>query len=180
MFHFSEDICFHSDAANPTQPFPSPTPQVPKVCMHLMVNSTKEFISNELIAHLYRSSPEDLMEESPEETKRREELLQMYQTSKKALKIIGDINLNTKSEPLPPPVENDIRVDGPPTPTAPSSRPAPAPSRKPQPRAPPRPASGTAPVAPSSRPPPPSQRPAPVAPGRPNIPSRPSVPSRPR
>lgn len=46
--------------------------QVPKVCMHLMVNSTKYFIANDLIASLYRSTPEELMEESPEEVRRRE------------------------------------------------------------------------------------------------------------
>lgn len=34
----------------------------------------------------------------------------MYQTSQKALKIIGDINLSTHSEPLPPPVSTNLEV----------------------------------------------------------------------
>ena len=38
-----------------------------------------------------------LMEESPGESERREELLKMYASLKEALKIIGDINTNTVS-----------------------------------------------------------------------------------
>ena len=47
------------------------------------------------------------MEESLEEAQRREEMLKMYHTTKEALKIIGEININTKATPLPPPVDND-------------------------------------------------------------------------
>ena len=36
-----------------------------------------------------------LMEESPGEAERREDLLKMYKSLKDALKIIGDINTNT-------------------------------------------------------------------------------------
>eukprot|EP00730_Choanoeca_flexa_P008456 TRINITY_DN12490_c0_g1_i10.p1 TRINITY_DN12490_c0_g1~~TRINITY_DN12490_c0_g1_i10.p1 ORF type:complete len:834 (+),score=256.81 TRINITY_DN12490_c0_g1_i10:128-2629(+) len=120
---------------------------VPKVCMHLLVNTLKTFLSEEMIAHLYRMDPDELMEESPEEAQRRDELLAMYASSKQALEIIK--NVNVKAEPLPPPVENNIQVSAPPPrpgggapssrPAAPSSRPA-APSRpQPQPRAPARP-----------------------------------------
>ena len=69
----------------------------------MMVNKAKEYISSELMAHLYRSNADALMEENPEEKQRREEVLKMYETSKEALKIIGDINMNTHSEPPPPP-----------------------------------------------------------------------------
>ncbi|EDQ85840.1 uncharacterized protein MONBRDRAFT_28892 [Monosiga brevicollis MX1] len=161
--------------------------QVPKVCMHIMVNNVKEFISDELIAHLYRQSPEELMEESPEEVNRRNELLAMYQASKQALDIIKDVNLTTKSESLPPPVENSIPVSAPPRP-APAGRPGAPPPRptstgggppKPSPRAPARPATGAPNPAVPSRPAP-SQRSAPPPPSsRPTIPGRPTVPQRP-
>jgi hypothetical protein len=76
--------------------------------MHLLVNSLKTFLSEEMIAHLYRMDPDELMEESAEEAARRDELLAMYQSSKQALEIIK--NVNVKAEPLPPPVENDLQV----------------------------------------------------------------------
>lgn len=47
------------------------------------------------------------MEESADEAQRRDEMLRMYQATKEALRIIGDINMSTKSTPLPPPVQND-------------------------------------------------------------------------
>jgi len=162
--------------------------QVPKICMHLMVNSTKYFISNELIASLYRTSPEELMEESPDEVKRREEMLNMYHSASKALKIIGEISMHTHSEPLPPPVNKDDKDDddGPGRPAAPHRPGGPAAPQRPgtgapspappapaaRPDAPVRPSpSAPAPTAPASRPVPP--------PARPNIPSRPNFPSRP-
>ena len=46
------------------------------------------------------------MEESNSEAERREELLRMYHSLKEALKIIGDINVNTVSQAAPPPVDN--------------------------------------------------------------------------
>ena len=156
--------------------------------MFMMVNKAKEYISSELMAHLYRSNADALMEENPEEKQRREEVLKMYETSKEALKIIGDINMNTHSEPPPPPIpasQDRITPARPrPAPTAPGSsgsgasggsssggmearRPPPRvpskPAPAPAPRAPPRPSSG------ASRPVPP----------RPNIPGRPQVPNRP-
>lgn len=48
-----------------------------------------------------------MMEESPEETVRREELLRMYHCTKEALQIIGDVSVSTVSTPVPPPVDNE-------------------------------------------------------------------------
>ena len=54
-----------------------------------------------------------MMEESAEETQRREELLRMYHATKEALRIISDISVATVSTPVPPPVDNDwLAVDG--------------------------------------------------------------------
>ena len=70
--------------------------QVPKCCMHMMVNNFKDFVKDELLACLYRDAKVDqLMEESAVESQRRQELLNMYQTSKEALRIIGEINQGT-------------------------------------------------------------------------------------
>jgi len=68
----------------------------------------KEFIGAELLAHLYSSCDQSsMMEESAEETVRREELLRMYHTTKDALQIIGDVSISTVSTPCPPPVDNE-------------------------------------------------------------------------
>lgn len=50
---------------------------------------------------------DQLMEESADEAQRREDLLKMYATTQQALKIIGEVNMNTQSTNLPPPVDND-------------------------------------------------------------------------
>ena len=60
------------------------------------------------------------MEESEEETQRREEMLRLYHSSKEALEIIGDINMHTISTPLPPPVEKDDDLSSSYRPPAPS------------------------------------------------------------
>ncbi|XP_060584771.1 dynamin-1-like isoform X4 [Ruditapes philippinarum] len=81
---------------------------VPKTLMHLVVNYVKEFIGGELLAHLYSTTDQNsLMEESVEESARREELLRMYHTTKEALQIIGDVSVSTVSTPVPPPVDNE-------------------------------------------------------------------------
>lgn len=49
-----------------------------------------------------------MMEESPEEALKREEMLRMYHACKEALRIIGDVSMATVSTPLPPPVKNDF------------------------------------------------------------------------
>ncbi|XP_052221470.1 dynamin-1-like isoform X6 [Dreissena polymorpha] len=180
---------------------------VPKTIMHLIVNNVKEFIGADLMAHLYSTCDQNsMMEESPEETMRREELLRMYHATKEALQIIGDVSVSTVSTPVPPPVDNEWleptdpvngaggyagrpsspkpgRAPAPPLPTRPGSatilqpQPAGLPNR-PAPGIPNRPAPG-APAAPAI----PTRGGAqPAGPGpanAPRIPDRPSVPSRP-
>lgn len=66
---------------------------VPKVIMYLCINNTKDFIYGELLAALYASGDQSqMMEESPEEAARREEMLRMYHACREALQIIGKIN----------------------------------------------------------------------------------------
>lgn len=48
-----------------------------------------------------------MMEESPEEALKREEMLRMYHACKEALRIIGDVSMATVTTPVPPPVKND-------------------------------------------------------------------------
>ena len=73
----------------------------PKMIMSIIITETKTFISEELLANLYSQCDQNtLMEESPGESVRREELLTMYASLKEALKIIGDINTNTVSTGL--------------------------------------------------------------------------------
>jgi hypothetical protein len=45
------------------------------------------------------------MEESAEEALKREETLRIYNSTKEALKIIGDIARDTITEPIPPPIK---------------------------------------------------------------------------
>ncbi|XP_031432047.1 dynamin-3 isoform X9 [Clupea harengus] len=80
---------------------------VPKAIMHLMINSTKEFIHCELLSYLYNSGDQSsLMEESADQAQRRDEMLRMYHSLKEALKIIGDISTTTITVPVPPPVNS--------------------------------------------------------------------------
>ncbi|XP_030428315.1 dynamin-3 isoform X7 [Gopherus evgoodei] len=168
---------------------------IPKTIMHLMINSVKEFINAELLAHLYSSEDQNtLMEESAEQAQRRDEGLRLYQALKEALAIIGDISTSTVSIPAPPPVDDSwlqqSRRSPPPSPSA---------QRRPTLNNPPtRPLSGRgpAPAVPSPGPlsgaPPVPFRPGPLPPfpnnseglgTPPQVPSRPtrappSVPSR--
>ncbi|XP_055366628.1 dynamin-3 isoform X3 [Betta splendens] len=146
---------------------------VPKTIMHLMINSSKDFIHSELLAYLYSSGDQNsLMEESADQAQRRDEMLRMYHALKEALTIIGDISTNTISTPVPPPVNDSWIPEVSPTP---QRRPAPAstapPTRPPAVRGPtpgppmnPSPAFG-APLNPSP------------AFGAPPIPSRPGPPT---
>lgn len=143
---------------------------VPKLIMHLMINSTKSFIMGDLLAHLYASGDQStMMDESPEEERRRQDILNTYHACKEALKIIGDVNMQTTYSPAPPPVRNDWQPSPSPVRPLPSN---------PQGRsAPPPPAQAT-----RGPPPPPSSRPnvpnrgAPQRPGS-NAPA-PSLPQR--
>jgi dynamin 1/3 len=106
------------------------------------------------------------MEESPEEERRRDELLRMYHACKEAIRIIGDVSMATSYSPAPPPLKNDwqLRADGPsPTPPSPSAM---GPRSVPQAKGPPPPQNRGAP------PPAPPGRPAPTIPGRGGPPQR--------
>lgn len=156
--------------------------QIPKICMHVMVNAIKSFVANDLLADLYRHNLETLMEESPAEEARRKEISEMYYAAKEALGIIGDITASTKYESLPPPVENNISVT-PSRPRPPTSDPAPPPrpgaASGGPPTAPPKPGAPAPPARPGA--PSPASAPSgpPAPPARPTIPGRPTVPSRP-
>ncbi|XP_026088504.1 dynamin-3-like [Carassius auratus] len=80
---------------------------IPKTIMHLVINNVEEFIHSELLAQLYSSGDQrSLMDESPEQARRREEVLRTHTALKQALNIITDISTSTISTPLPPPVDN--------------------------------------------------------------------------
>ncbi|KAK7790233.1 hypothetical protein R5R35_009343 [Gryllus longicercus] len=178
---------------------------VPKTIMMLIINHAKDFINGELLAHLYASGDQSqMMEESPEEALKREEMLRMYHACKEALRIIGDVSMATVSTPVPPPVKNDWLASGldnprlsppspggprrtpiQPTPVGASSRAPPPPpaSSRPAPNIPNRPGGGMPPM-PPGRPggaglPPPliPTRPVPNIP--PRLPDRPNIPARP-
>lgn len=81
---------------------------VPKCIMGLMINNTKDFIYGELLANLYAAGDQAaMMEESKEEERHREEMLKMYQACKEALRIIGDVSMQTSYTAAPPPVKDD-------------------------------------------------------------------------
>ncbi|XP_063393220.1 dynamin isoform X3 [Cydia fagiglandana] len=163
---------------------------VPKTIMMMIINNAKDFINGELLAHLYASGDQSqMMEESPEEALKREEMLRMYHACKEALHIIGDVSMATVSTPVPPPVKNDwleSRLDSnprlsPPSPGGPrraapaqqgsmGQRGAPPPpgagTGRPAPPLPSRPG-GAAPPPPGGRPQPGGGLPAPLIPTRP-------------
>ncbi|XP_045542554.1 dynamin isoform X6 [Papilio machaon] len=158
---------------------------VPKTIMMMIINNAKDFINGELLAHLYASGDQSqMMEESPEEAQKREEMLRMYHACKEALRIIGDVSMATVSTPVPPPVKNDwleSRLDSnprlsPPSPGGPrratpvqqgslGQRGAPPPpaTGRPAPPLPSRPG-GAAPPPPAGRPLPSQGLPAPLIP----------------
>lgn len=154
--------------------------------MFFIVNNVKEFIGQELLAHLYSSGNQnDLMEESQAEVARREEMLRMFHSLKEALRIISDIDANTVSTSLPPPIDigdHDLldsykpprNTKQPPVPRAPWGHPSPTPPSRPS-----RPVPGV-PSRPDNVPSVPRR---PTAPGKPDppppVPGRPPVPSRP-
>ncbi|XP_076143574.1 dynamin-2-like [Alosa pseudoharengus] len=71
---------------------------MPKTIMHLMINSMKKYIQQELLSYLCSLGDQSsLMEESADQAQRRDEMLRMYHALKEALKIIGDISTTTIS-----------------------------------------------------------------------------------
>ncbi|KAG1964645.1 dynamin 3a isoform X2 [Pimephales promelas] len=106
---------------------------MPKTIMHLVINNVEEFIHTELLAQLYSSGDQySLMDESPEQALRKEEVLRTHAALKEALNIITDISTSTISTPLPPPVDNSWLHSGslhrrsPPNYSIPKKHPAPA------------------------------------------------------
>jgi len=99
--------------------------QVPKMVMHMMLNSTRDFIADELIATLYSEcNAADLMKESSDEVERKSEMIKIYNALKDAVKIVTDININTTGTSAPPPVDNSwIQEDAAPRRSAAPQRP---------------------------------------------------------
>nr|XP_027195879.1 dynamin-like isoform X2 [Dermatophagoides pteronyssinus] len=145
---------------------------VPKIIMHLMINESKDFIYSELLAQLYQAGDQStMMEESPEEERKREEMLRMYHACKQALQIIGDVSMQTSYQPAPPPIKDDWswrNMAPSPTPMSNNVSKAPPPSSTTVNN--PNPSTMNRPPPPSSNPsrgaPPPPGRPAPNVPGR--------------
>lgn len=107
---------------------------IPKMITYLLLNSVKRFINEELLIHIYsRENQQQLMEESPEELKRREEKMQMYEACKEALDIISECSSSVNSRfpfvdgqqhTVSKEVKSGYRLSMPPPPV---SRPAPPP-----------------------------------------------------
>merc|ERR1711971_692978 len=142
---------------------------VPKSIMYLMINDVKQFINAELLAQLYATGDtQNMMEESADEAIKREEMLRQYHACKEAIKIIGDVSIQTVTVPTPAPVKSDWiplpSSTGPPktsvsaAPSLPGGGPrrsVPPPSGRPAPpagrSAPPAPAPGRGPPPPPGR-----------------------------
>jgi dynamin GTPase len=122
--------------------------------MLMVVTALVTFVKEDLLSAVYGDSPNEadsLLEESDESKAERREIIAVYEASRAALKIITQVDMRTKSEPLPPPVKNNIPAASSTSPTArappPAARARAAPSRptpgRPAPRpAPARPAAG--------------------------------------
>lgn len=78
-----------------SDPFPFPLPPPP--CSRKNAMCLFSLIQN------------DLMKESEAEVVRREEMLRMFHSLKEALRIISDIDANTVTTSLPPPVDTGDR-----------------------------------------------------------------------
>lgn len=96
---------------------------VPKTITHMIINNTKRFIFEELLIQVYANEDQvglslikdyiainnfimlimlqvNLLEESPEAVRKREEKMAIYQACKAALDIIGDCSLKFGSQPM--------------------------------------------------------------------------------
>ncbi|BFZ20784.1 hypothetical protein BsWGS_23822 [Bradybaena similaris] len=81
---------------------------VPKTIMYLIISNLKLYIKDDLLPSLYSAGDQNsMMEESAEESQRREEILRMYHATKDALQIIGEVSTSTVTTPTPPPVNDD-------------------------------------------------------------------------
>ena len=84
---------------------------VPKTIMHMVVSDLKTFCAADLLAHVYSADQHELMEESPEEAQRREDLLKMYAATRDALKIISDVGAGNYTAPAPAPAPTQTYSD---------------------------------------------------------------------
>lgn len=89
---------------------------VPKYITRLVINEMKEFIVGDtlyiLLNDLYSNGEHStLMEMSPEEEKRKDDILKLYNSISDALKKINDISMKTPYTEIPPPVKtNDFEA----------------------------------------------------------------------
>lgn len=91
---------------------------VPKTIMHIIVNEVASYVETDLVAHLFSSGDQGaLMEESADESGRREKLIQMYHATKDALDIMSELITTTTSTPVPPPIINDQEDNSLPSPS---------------------------------------------------------------
>ena len=66
---------------------------VPKTIMFMTVNTLKDFLKTDLLPMIYSAGDQnELMEESQQAAKKREEMIHMYKTCKDALHLISNVN----------------------------------------------------------------------------------------
>ncbi|VDL58505.1 unnamed protein product [Hymenolepis diminuta] len=75
----------------------------------LLRTPVKKYLKSDLLPILYALDANRLMEESPEEKRRKQDLVTMYNTMKEALNIIADVTTHTITTPVPPPITDDWR-----------------------------------------------------------------------
>ncbi|RNA23641.1 dynamin-1 isoform X2 [Brachionus plicatilis] len=68
---------------------------VPKAIMHFLVNDAKDNLQSELVANLYKTSQDEVLEESPYIAARRREASEMLEALQKASLIISEIRETT-------------------------------------------------------------------------------------
>jgi len=69
---------------------------VPKSIMFAMVNKLKDYMKGDLLPMIYAAgNQDDMMEESQEAARRRDEMIRMYHTCKDALMLISDVSSKT-------------------------------------------------------------------------------------
>ncbi|XP_074025558.1 dynamin isoform X1 [Leptinotarsa decemlineata] len=94
---------------------------VPKAITCMIINNAKKYIFEELLIHVYAHEDQmDLLEESPEQVKMREEKMAMFQACKSALDIIGDCSMNISTKGTRE-VENERIYSSRPTTAGPTS-----------------------------------------------------------
>eukprot|EP01134_Creolimax_fragrantissima_P002300 CFRG2300T1 len=86
---------------------------VPKTIMCFMIDSVKEYLKTDLVGGLYAAgNPDELMEESADETQRRDDMLRMLKMSKGALKLLSEISTSGGEIHIPKGAGGIDRDDG--------------------------------------------------------------------